>query len=212
MISVEANQNDDLFFDLLLEKLNSVFDLFKVKENLVQTKLSSVKAWNKFVPTIFGPLGANFFEEMVKSISFFGLNKAILNHCGLELDRMDSSTSFALNVLTFMKKIIEEQNSFKCKNYVLTQPHDDLYLKTSWHNDTDSQNSTRYYYSSRIIREDCSLSLSKKITLFKKFENLLDGGSLFNHQINTGEKSLNEYLNALCDSKINAFSFKNHKN
>ncbi|MFX1488720.1 MAG: anaerobic ribonucleoside-triphosphate reductase [Promethearchaeota archaeon] len=210
MISIEANQNDDLFFDLLLEKLKSVFELFKIKENLVKKKLHSVKTWNKLTSTIFSSSVEKLFEDMLKSISFFGLNKAILNHCGLELDRMDSSTSFALNVLTFIKKIIEEQNNFKSNNYVLTQPHNDLYLNASWHNDNDGKKSTRYYYSSRIIREDCSLSLNKKLNLFKKFENVLDGGSLFNQKINAGEKSLNRYLNVLPNSKINAFSLWNH--
>ena len=110
-----------------------------------------------------------------------------------------------------MKNIIEEQNNIESKNYIFTQPHDDLYLKNSWYTGIDNHSTNGNYYSSRIIRRECSLSLDRKMALYKKFENILDGGSIFNQNVEIGEKPLSDYLNTLIDSKINAFTLRNSK-
>lgn len=115
-------------------------------------------------------------NESIKSISFFGLNKAILNHCGIELDRTESSTSFALNVLTFVRKLIEEKNESENDFYTLTQPHNDKYLTDCFYNEIPNHGKPVNFYSSKIIRDTSSLTLIKKISLFKKFEAVINGG------------------------------------
>ena len=39
MVSIDANQNDDLFFELLQDKIESVFEFFQIKKNLVKKKI-----------------------------------------------------------------------------------------------------------------------------------------------------------------------------
>ena len=212
MVSIDANQNDDLFFELLQDKMESVFEFFQIKENLVIKKLSTVNEWNKIIPHIFEDNKDDILKESIKSISFFGLNKAILNHCGIELDRSDWSISFALNILTFIRKLIEEKNESGNGSYTLTQPHNDRYLKDCWYNENSHQGNTVNFYSSNIIRDTSSLTLVKKISLFKKFEDVMNGGSIFDQKINAHNISLNEYLKMLNDSKINAFSLGNFEN
>ncbi|MHA1914946.1 MAG: anaerobic ribonucleoside-triphosphate reductase [Promethearchaeota archaeon] len=212
MISIEAKQSDEMFFELLESRLNSVFELFKYKTKLVEKKLKPVNLWNKMSSHIFGRNRENIFKDAIKSISFFGLNKSILNHCGIELERTDSSTSFGLDVLSFMKKVIEERNEMENNYYIFNQPHIGKYLGNSWHNGIQLDNGLGKCYSSKIIRERCSIPLSKKIALFKKFEAILSGGSLFTEDIETQKIPLNELVNLLFKSKINAFSLYSANN
>jgi DNA-binding HxlR family transcriptional regulator len=211
LISVEANQKDELFFDLLQDKLNQVFELFKFKENLVKKKLNFNKGWETLSSRIFDDSKENLIQKSIKSISFFGLNKAVTNHCGIELDRTESSLRFALEIFTLMRKIIEEKNEKENNSYVLNQPHDDKYLRDSWHTELASQGKDIDNYSSRIIRENSPLSLTKKIDFFRKFENIISGGSVFNHNFNFDENKVKKQLKILFDSKINAISINNYE-
>lgn len=211
LISVEANQNDDLFFDILQDRLKSVFELFQFKENLVKKKLNVTKGWGRIVSQLFGDVKEDLFQEAIKSISFFGLNKAIINHCGIELDRTESSLRFALEIFTIMRRKIEEQNKKENTRYVLTQPHNGSYLIDSWHKGLPNHGQNVKGYSSRIIRESSPLTLPKKVDLFKKFEVLINGGSLFSQNFNAGKTIVMKHLKTLFDSKITAISFNDNK-
>jgi DNA-binding HxlR family transcriptional regulator len=134
IISVEAKQNDEKFLELLQEKIMSVFELFNYKERLVQKKLNSLKQWNFIVSNIIKSNKNDILKEALKSISFFGLNEAVLNHCGIELDRTEKSESFALKILTLMKRIITEKNNANGNRFILSQPHYDSYLDDSLYN------------------------------------------------------------------------------
>ena len=209
MISVEANQNDDIFFDLLQKKLDSVFELFQLKKNFVKKRLGTISEWKSLLPHIFGEKKESIMNNSIKSVSFFGLNKAVLNHCGIELDRTQSSASFALKSMTLMKNLINEKNETENDSFILSQPHDDKYLSDSWSNGIFNPGETSKAYTSKIIRENSSLSLVKKVSLFKKFENIIDGGTLFNPKIK-GINAFKQHLNLLCQSKIGAISFRNY--
>ncbi|MHA2218100.1 MAG: anaerobic ribonucleoside-triphosphate reductase [Candidatus Hodarchaeales archaeon] len=211
-ISVDANQNDDLFYELLQEKLDSVFDLFSYKEKFVKQKLIPIKEWNEFSNLFQDNEKNDIFGQFIKSISFFGLNKAILNHCGIELERTKSSMTFALNTLSLMGRIIQEKNEDSNDRFILSQPHNDRYLKDCWYNGVPSNRQGANQYSSEIISTNSNLSLEKKLPIFKKFENILDGGSIFNQKINASDISLKVYLSLVSNLKINAISLRNFGN
>jgi len=208
MISVEAKQNDDIFLDLLQDKLISIFELYSYKEKLVQKKLNSLKQWNSIVTKILNSNTENAFKNALKPISFFAFNEAILNHCGIELDRTESSESFSLKVLSLMKEIIEERNEVDGNSFVLSQPHYDSYLQDSWHNGPTQCSQKIKGYTSRLIRSESNLTLNKKIALFKKFQRIIDGGTLFIEKINTEEIPLLKFLKTIYESKIGAISLK----
>ncbi|MFX0080844.1 MAG: anaerobic ribonucleoside-triphosphate reductase [Candidatus Hodarchaeota archaeon] len=211
MISVEARQNDDIFLELLQDKIGSTFELFNLKEKLANKKLSTLNNWGKIILQIFGEKKDNILKDSIKSISFFGLNKAILNHCGIELDRTEGSASFALKILSFMKTLIEEKNELENEYFTLSQPHPDKYLQDCWNNGTLHNEQRINCYSSKIIRENSTLSLLKKLSLFKKFEKIINGGSIFDQSIDANDITLNKYLKMLINLKINAFSLRNFK-
>ena len=207
MISVEAKQNDDLFIDLLQHKLNSVFELFKIKECLVQKKLNSIRQWDSVVKEIYNNNCNEVFRNSIKSISFYGLNEAILNHCGIELDRTKKSEDFALKILLLIRKLIEERNQLTNSNFVLSQPHRDSFLKATWVDNKTQDRPIINEYSTEIIRSNSNLPLRKKISLFKKFEKIINGGTLFIEK-KPDDLSFQEYVKILFQSDINKFSVR----
>ncbi|MFX0022594.1 MAG: anaerobic ribonucleoside-triphosphate reductase [Candidatus Hermodarchaeota archaeon] len=207
-ISIEARQNDEKFLELLQEKLSSVFKLYDYKEKLVQKKLNSLKQWDFIVSSILKGNRNYILKEALKSISFFGLNEAVLHHCGIELDRTESSESFALKILTLMKQIISEKNNSNGNKFVLSQPHYDSYLEDSWHNGKPALNQTSGHYTPTLIKDDCSLSFDKKIHLFKKFQSILDRGALFTLNISENERNILKTLKNIIQCEISAISLK----
>ncbi|MFX1317117.1 MAG: anaerobic ribonucleoside-triphosphate reductase [Promethearchaeota archaeon] len=203
-VSLEANKNDDLFIDLLSEKMNYVFDLFKLKESLIRKKLDSLNRWKQVISVFFGKNGKDFYKNTIKSVSFFGLNEAIINHCGIELDRLEKSEEFALRILTFMNKSIKEKNDEENNFYILSQPHKDSYLKDAWHNGINLKSDITRSYSSRIIRSDTKLPLTKKVNLFKKFEQIINGGIIFDEYLDFNDTVAKKVLSFLFKSKLEA--------
>ncbi|MFX1596996.1 MAG: anaerobic ribonucleoside-triphosphate reductase, partial [Promethearchaeota archaeon] len=208
IISVKAKQNDDLFLDLILDKMNSVFELYKHKERLVQKKLKALNLWNIITTQIFNIHQENLFKNALKSISFFGLNEAILNHCGIELDRTKTSEIFALKILSLMRDLIEERNEVDNNHFILSQPHNDSYLKDTCYNETIHYDQKLNGFSSDLIRNESSLSLDKRILLFKKFQKVINKGVIFMDKMNIDENSIPHVLQSLFNSKISAISLK----
>ncbi|MCK4381559.1 MAG: hypothetical protein KAW51_10505, partial [Candidatus Lokiarchaeota archaeon] len=207
-ISVEAKKDDNKFLELIQDKLKAIFELFNYKEKLVRKKLYPLKQWNFIISEILNKNFKDAFRDSLKSISFFGLNEAILDHCGIELDRIENSEKFAFKVLSLMKKLIEERNELDNNNFILSQPHYDSYLKDSWHNGMAQFKQNLNRYSSRIIRSESNLSLDKRIALFERFQKIINGGTLFMEKINIDELSLKRFLQSLFESKIEVISFK----
>ncbi|MFX1321829.1 MAG: anaerobic ribonucleoside-triphosphate reductase [Promethearchaeota archaeon] len=203
-ISVKANRNDDLFLDLLFDKMSCVFDLFKHKESLVKKKLNSLNGWQRLIHDFFGKIETDFYKNTIKSVSFFGLNEAILNHCGIELDRLGNSEEFALRILSFMKKLIREKNQEENNYYILSQPHNDTYLHNAWHNGTTLRSDMAHRYSSSIIRHNSKLPLAKRVNLFKKFEKVINGGIIFDEYIDINGTSIKGLLSNLFKSELEA--------
>ncbi|MFW9819161.1 MAG: anaerobic ribonucleoside-triphosphate reductase, partial [Candidatus Thorarchaeota archaeon] len=207
-ISVEANQNDEKFLELLQEKINAVFELFNHKEKLVQKKLNSLKQWNFIISNLMNTNANDIIKNALKSISFFGLNEAIFTHCGIELDKTENSESFALKILNFMKKIIIEKNNKNGRNFILSQPHYDTYLENSFCNGRTQHNQKISGYTSNLIRNESKLSINKKIALFKKFQNIFDRGSLFTLETIKEEKNSLKIIKSLIESKISTVLLK----
>ena len=203
LISLEANQNDDSFCDLLQDRLNSVFEFFKYKESLIKKKLSSLKNWKTLISHFFGSDFRNWSTNSLKSVSFFGLNEAITNHCGIELDRLETSQSFALKILSLLNEQIREKNENDNECYVLSQPHNDKSFERN--NRSGELNKNKNFYSPRIIRKGSNLSLEKMISIFKKFEKIIEGGIVFNNSVNSDNILFKKNLKILTQSKVNAF-------
>ncbi|MBY9005148.1 MAG: hypothetical protein KGD63_00130 [Candidatus Lokiarchaeota archaeon] len=190
-IAIDAKQDDNKFFEILENRMNSTFSLFKHKEILSQKKIGNSSTWKNIIEKLFENQYDNWINNTIKSLSFVGLNKAIIRHCGLELDRIEQSESFTLKIFEFMRKIIREKNDLDDNMYCLSQP-----IKKF-----DS-------YDYNLIRTNSNLTLERKITLFKKLSQFIDGGTLFEVYLDLEEKDqMLTQFNLLIDSDISAFKF-----
>jgi hypothetical protein len=205
-IADNSKQNDSLFFELVQNKLKSVFELFAYKKDLINRRLSTAKGWNGIMSDFIKPESASWVDDSIKSVSFFGLNEAIETHCGIEIDRIDNSESFANNLLMFMKNMISEFNQDHNENYILTQPHNGNYLSEHWCRSMDDPSNSPNKYCINMVRNNSKLSFEKKIQIYKNFEDIVDGGSVFT--INVNKHPLKEVLARLSYSKVNMFQIK----
>ena len=205
-IADNSKQNDSLFFEHVQEKLNSVFEIFAHKKDLINRRLSTSKEWNRIISDFINPESRNWIDDSLKSVSFFGLNEAIKTHCGIEIDRIENSESFAYNLLMFMKEIINEINQEQNENYILTQPHNDTYLSKNWCSNMEEVGNGSNKYCIDMIRRNSNLSLEKRVQIFNNFEGIVDGGSVFTFNVNN--KPIKELMAQLSYSKVNMFQLK----
>ena len=205
-IAEYSNQNDNTFFEILQEKLDSVFELFIYKKDLIKRKLKSSNQWKRIISEFFEKKDTNWIDDSLKSVSFFGFNEAVKMHCGIEIDRIEKSESFAYDILGFMSNIIKEKNQSECENYILTQSHKDSYLYDTWHNNQYNLGNESNQYTINMVREDSKLSLKRKIELHKNFEKYFDGGSLFTLGLNN--LSIDDLIEEIISSKLNAFQLE----
>ncbi|MHA1485659.1 MAG: anaerobic ribonucleoside-triphosphate reductase [Promethearchaeota archaeon] len=205
-IADNSKQNDSLFFENIQEKLNSVFEIFTYKKDLINRRLSTSKEWNRIISDFIKPESLSWIDDSLKSVSFFGLNEAIKTHCGIEIDRNENSESFAYNLLMFMKDIINEINQDQNENYILTQPHNDSYLSKHWCRSMNEVDNGPNKYCIDMIRRNSKLSLEKRVQIYKNFEGIIDGGSVFTFHVNN--KPIKEIMAQLSYSKVNMFQLK----
>lgn len=205
-IALQSNQNDDKFYELISERLKKLFELYKIKLKLVYKKLNPLKEWNKITDSFFNDKGLKLLKNSIKSVSFFGLNEAVKAHCGIELDRIDTSQRFALKVISLMNKMVNEIAQDENENYILSQPHDDEYLYTPFNSGLEEQEFKGY--SMNIIRTESNLPLEKQISLFKKFELKLNGGAIFNyHLAENDQQAIRNFIDIFRKYKLSAFRF-----
>ena len=205
-IANNSKQNDSLFFDQVQEKLNSVFEIFTYKKDLMNRRLSTSKELNNIISDFNKPESYNWIDDSLKSVSFFGLNEAIKTHCGIEIDRIENSESFAYNLLMFMKDIINEINQDQNENYIFTQPHNGNYLSKNWCSNMEDVGNGPNKYCIDMIRGNSKLSLEKRVQIYKNFEDIVDGGSVFTFNVNN--KPIKELMAQLSYSKVNTFQLK----
>jgi predicted transcriptional regulator len=172
-IALNSNKNDDMFEASLIDRLINCFEFFDVKQELI---------YNKYVDQNDGRtiISKEAVQDSIKAISFFGLNEAVEFHCGIELDRTRASETFAVKILDIMGRMIHEEVIETSNNYLLTQPHPGVYLKTiSDSMNINFRNSLQSPYSPCITRKNAELPLDKQIAVFNKMKDYIDGGNLF---------------------------------
>lgn len=206
-IAQNSHRDDTSFFNLLRERMNSVFSLFHQKELLMNKKLANSKTWINFLINFLNYERNEWISESIKSISFVGLNEAVKYHCGIELDRIETSREFGFRILRFMKKMIEEKNLAENEKFCLSQPHYNPYLeiKNNQVKHSKIKLDTREVQS-QLIRKGTSLTLEEKISIYEKFDEFLDGGSLFT--VKTDLHNTLDYwklFNKISNSKLSAF-------
>lgn len=206
-IAREAKQKDELFFEILEDRLNSCFELFSFKQEFLSTRYNKADTIFKGVDPYFQVDPNKWLSNAIKSISFISLNAAVKQHCGLELDRIQRSEDFAIDILKFMKERIEERNKITGDYFCLTQPHKGNYISSLKKNIYFESVSNGQECAYKMIRESSSLNHKKRISLFQRFHSVLDGNSLFEFPIDLNKSPQGEIrkIEAVLNSNIPAF-------
>ena len=172
-IALNSHGNDDFFEETLVNRVKNCFKLFDIKQDLLHERFEHRNDGNNLIST-------EDLQKSLKVISFFGLNEAVKFHCGIELDRTQSSETFALKILDSMNQVIREESNDTSNNYALSQPHMGTYLKETLENmKINFKNNTVTSYSPWLTRKNADFPIDKQITVFNKLRNCLHGGSLF---------------------------------
>lgn len=208
-IALESHQNDDQFFNFVQERVKDTFQLHSLKKEFVKKKLNSSKAWNRLINSFFKDGASDWIQNSIKAISFYGLNEAIKFHCGIEIDRIEKSERFAIDVISLMRDLINDKNSEENEFYCINQPHEGGYLyQSKMNSDLQNQDKKHLAYSMSLIRKESKLPLEKQLRLYKEFEPLLNGGSIFNYYINSHHINTEKDIEKLINSNISAFTIK----
>jgi len=179
-IALESKQNDQHFLELLDLNITAVFEIFKIKQDLIKKYLNSFHHWQSLSRILFNNKNYVFPDHPFKAVSFFGLNESILYHCNIELDRIDQSQEFAKQILTRISNRINEMNNEQNEYFIFSQPHVDNYLINRWNFEFDKISHKYDSFSTEFIRFESKLNFEKKVSLFKTFQKIVDGGTLFN--------------------------------
>ncbi len=208
-IALESKQNDNQFLEQLDLIINAIFQIFKIKQDLIIRNLKSFNNWKSVSRIIFDKENPVGFNDVSKVISFFGLNEAILYHCNIELDRIDQSQNFAKQILTKINERVNEINNEQNENFIFSQPHIDNYLINRWNLDFEKTSQKYDCFSTEFIRFKSKLSFEKKVSLFKTFQKIVDGGTLFNVLLShtKNKQDIFEKIKALINYGIHFFCF-----
>ena len=179
-IALESKQNDQHFLELLDLNITAVFEIFKIKQDLIKKYLNSFHHWKSLSRILFNNENCILPDHVFKAISFFGLNESILYHCNIELDRIDQSQEFAKQILTTIKNRINEINNEQNEYFIFSQPHIGNYLMNRWNFEFDNISHKYDSFSTEFIRFESKLNFEKKVSLFKTFQKIVNGGTLFN--------------------------------
>jgi len=172
-IALNSNRDDDTFEENLMDRLTNCFELYDVKQELINHKLTNQNDKRTLV-------SKGEVQNSIKAVSFFGLNEAVEFHCGIELDRTKTSETFAIKVLNLMSRVIQDEVNESSNNYLFTQPHPGVYLKTISNSmKINFRNSLQSSYSPYITRKNAELSLDKQIAVFNRLKDYIYGGTLF---------------------------------
>jgi len=208
-IALESKKNDNQFLEQLDLIIDAIFQIFKIKQDLIIKNLKSFNYWKSISRIIFHKENPVGFNDMSKVISFFGLNEAILYHCNIELDRIDQSQTFAKLILTKINNRINEINNEQNEHFILSQPHTDNYLINRWGLMFDNISQNYECFSTKFIRFKSKLNFEKKVSLFKTFQKIVDGGTLFNVLLShtKNKQDIFEKIKALINNGIHFFCF-----
>lgn len=207
LIALQANQDDGLFVELLQDKVHSIFKLFSYKEELISRKLKNLSPWQQICAGISDD-PSQTLKESIRSLSFFGLNEAVKIHCGIELDRLQTSKSFALTLIQCIQDLIQKENVKTELNYSLSQAYYNEYFLEMANGHKLSAEQRISYYSPRFVRKDTSLPLEKRISLFQSFKEIIRGEMVFNGYFDSDDLNPDEILSILTQAQLPAFRYK----
>ncbi|MFB0560583.1 MAG: anaerobic ribonucleoside-triphosphate reductase [Candidatus Lokiarchaeia archaeon] len=217
-IAYESNSDDELFFELLNERLDMVSTILKIKSQAIREGMFN----DKTLPALTSDLDGEVYyriDNSTLSLSFVGLDEAIKSHVGTPIDNNRVSLDFALRILQYFTEYANDLKTNTGLRWVVTQPKSGSYVnrlakldveKFGKKNVSVSGSGNNVYYSTSNIRVSAPLTLDERMMIESMFHPLLLGGHLMNISL---EKKVNpdkliEFSKKICkETQIGNFTF-----
>ncbi|MGQ9722345.1 MAG: anaerobic ribonucleoside-triphosphate reductase [Candidatus Jordarchaeum sp.] len=217
-IAYESNNDDELFFELLRERLDMASTILEIKSQAIRERMFN----DKTLPALTSNLDGEVYyrvDNSTLSLSFVGLDEAVKKHIGTPIDNTEASLKFPLRILKYFNEYASELKTNTGLRWVVVQPKSGSYVnrlakldveKFGKKNVSVSGIGNNVYYSTSNIRVSAPLILDERIKIESMFHPLLLGGHLMN--ISLEEKisydNLIEISEKICkDTQVGNFTF-----
>ena len=217
-IAYESNNDDEIFFELLAERLDMASTVLKIKLQAIKERMFT----DKTLPSLTSELAGEAYyriDNATLSLSFVGLDEATKQHVGSPLGGSNNSLDFALRILRYF---CEYANNLKVNTglrWVVTQPKSGSYVNRLAKLDVEKfgkkhvsvkGKGENVYYSASNIRVSAPLTLDERLSIESTFHPLLLGGHLMNIPLKrkVASELLMELSEKICrDTQIGNFTF-----
>jgi ribonucleoside-triphosphate reductase len=217
-IAYESNGDDELFFELLNERLNMASTALEIKLQAIKERMFN----DKTLPILTSDLNGELYyriDNASLALSFVGLDEATKKHAGTPIDSNKASLDFASRILRYFNNYAAELKTTTALRWVVTQPSSGPYVNRLAKLDVErfgkknvNVRGTGYnvYYSTSNIRLSAPLALDERIKLESTFHPLLLGGHLMNISVEKkvpSDKLINLSEKICRDTQIGNFTF-----
>lgn len=217
-IAYESNGDDELFFELLNERLNMASTALEIKLQAIRERMFT----DKTLPTLTSDLDGELYYRIYNAslaLSFVGLDEATKKHVGTPIDSNKASLDFASRILQYFNKHANELKTNTALRWVVTQPISGSYVNRLAKLDVErfgkknvNVRGTGYnvYYSTSNVRLSAPLALDERIRLESMFHPLLLGGHLMNISVEKkvpSDKLINLSEKICREKQIGNFTF-----
>nr|MDO8080688.1 anaerobic ribonucleoside-triphosphate reductase [Candidatus Freyarchaeota archaeon] len=187
-IAYESNGDDELFFELLNERLDMASTVLGIKLQAIRERMFT----DKTLPTLTSDLNGELYyriDNATLSLSFVGLDEATKKHVGTPIDSNKASLDFALRILQSFNEHANELKTNTGLRWVVTQPTSGSYVNRLAKLDVERfgkknvnvrGTGNNVYYSTSNIRVSAPLTIDERKGLENMFHPLLSGGHLMN--------------------------------
>lgn len=217
-IAYESNGDDELFFELLNDRLNLASTALTIKLEAIRERMFNDKTLTALSSDLEGESYYRI-DNAALSLSFVGLDEATKKQVGTPIDSNKSSLDFALKILKYFNERANELKTNTGLRWVVTQPTTDSSVNRLAKLDVEKfgkknvnvrGTGSNVYYSTSNIRVSSPLTLDERIKLENMFHPLLSGGHLMNisFEKKVSSDKLIELSEKICkETQIGNFAF-----
>jgi len=185
-IAYESKGNDDQFKELLIKALSLAAEALKVKKDCLNSALNK-----GLLPLLSKPSGSSFYyekENAAYTISFVGLNEAVIAHLGAGINADEEAFKFTINVLkTISNEAAVLSRKLDLRLLIAQTPSDEastrlakLDIEKYGRSNVIIQGSLEnpYYTDDSILPASLKIPLENRVKIEGKIQSILEGGSL----------------------------------
>jgi ribonucleoside-triphosphate reductase len=185
-IAYESHKSDERFFGAIENLFKNIVEIFKVKRNFIESRFQQ-----SLLPLLSGIKGEKpyfYVKNASYTVSFLGLNEAVIAHTGNSILKSDKSLRFAFKLIDELSENCRKVSEEFGMRFILAQyPGDEASSRLAeldvekYGMDTAVTEGVKnhpYYTDVPIIPFTSKIPLNERLEIESKFQALINGGSL----------------------------------